>query len=135
VAGVWSSPPRLRAREAREAAAEAVTTQPMPIHSAGRRRWDKIARPTRAAIAGCSDIQTPKSWAEIRRSASSSSQYGMAEERMPMAAPTASSSGRNMCLPPAATPGIVTTAAATHIAITSPADPGIRWPVLLLPMM
>ena len=77
---------------AREAAADAATTQPMPIHSAGRRRWDKIARPMRAATAGCSDIQTPNSWAEIRRSASSSSQYGMAEERMPMAAPTARNS-------------------------------------------
>jgi hypothetical protein len=54
----------------------------------------------RAATAGWSDIQTPKSWVEIRRSASISSQYGMTEESTPMAAPIASKSGRNMRLPP-----------------------------------
>jgi hypothetical protein len=53
-----------------------------------------------AATAGWRDIQTPKSWVEIRRNASISSQYGMTEDRTPMAAPIASRSGRNMRLPP-----------------------------------
>ena len=107
----------------------------MPSHSAGLRRWLSKARPIRAATAGWSDIQTPKSWAEIRRSASISSQYGMTEERMPMAAPMARRSGRNMRAPPWTTPGIVTATAATHMAMTSPVEPGMRWPVALLPMM
>jgi hypothetical protein len=46
-----------------------------------------------------------------------------------------SSDGRNICGAPAATPGAVTSTAATHIAITSPADPGTRCPVALLNRM
>jgi hypothetical protein len=59
----------------------------------------------------------------------------MTEERMPIAAPMATSSGRNMRLPPTTTPGTVTATAATHMATTRPVEPGMRWPVALLPMM
>jgi hypothetical protein len=52
-----------------------------------------------------------------------------------MPAPMARNRGRNIAAPPAITPGTVTAAAATHIAITSPDAPGSRCPAALLPMM
>ena len=71
----------------------------------------------------------------MRRSASSSSQYGMTEDSRPMAAPVARNRGRNITGAPAATPGAVTATAATHIAMTRPDAPGRRWPAALEPRM
>jgi hypothetical protein len=59
----------------------------------------------------------------------------MTEDSSPIPAPTARNRGRNIAVPPTATPGAVTATAATHIAITRPDAPGSRCPAALLPMM
>ena len=59
----------------------------------------------------------------------------MTDERIPIAAPVASTAGRNIALPPAATAGGVIKMAATTIAIARPAEPGKRRPVAELSMM
>ena len=110
-------------------------TQQIPAHSAALSRWPSIASPISAATAGCRLIHTPNTRGGTRRSASNSSQYGITDDSSPIAAPVSSSDGRNIRGAPAATPGPVTSTAATHIAITSPADPGTRCPVALLNRM
>ena len=54
---------------------------------------------------------------------------------MPIAAPVASTAGRNIALPPATTAGGVIKMAATTIAIARPAEPGKRRPVAELSTM
>jgi len=80
-------------------------------------------------------IHTPNSRIGIRRSDSSSSRYGMTEDRIPMAAPGASTAGRNMAPPPATRAGGVTMTAETTMAMASPAEPGNRRPVAELSTM
>src|ERR1700727_619766 len=59
----------------------------------------------------------------------------MTDDSRPMAAPAASSDGRNMAGRPTARPGPVTATAATHMAMTRPDAPGRRWPAALEPRM
>jgi hypothetical protein len=59
----------------------------------------------------------------------------MTEDRIPIAAPVASTAGRNMALPPATRAGGVTMTAETTMAMASPADPGKRRPVAELSTM
>ena len=59
----------------------------------------------------------------------------MTEESTPIAAPVASTAGRNMALPPATTAGGVTMTAATTMAMARPAEPGNRRPVAELSTM
>ena len=54
---------------------------------------------------------------------------------MPIAAPVASTAGRNMARPPAATAGGVIRIPATTIAMARPAEPGKRRPVAELSTM
>ena len=59
----------------------------------------------------------------------------MTEDRIPIAAPVASTAGRNMALPPAIRAGGVTMTAETTMAMASPAEPGNRRPVAELSTM
>ena len=54
---------------------------------------------------------------------------------MPIAAPVASTAGRNIALPPATTAGGVTRIPATTMAMARPAEPGKRRPVAELSTM
>jgi hypothetical protein len=102
-------------------------TQAMASHSTADRCWFSRIRPIRAATAGSRLIQTPKTRAGIRRSTSSSSQYGTTEDRTPIAAPSPTTFGPNIARCP--TPNGVTRTAATVIAMTRPADPENRCPL------
>ncbi len=57
----------------------------------------------------------------MRRSASISNENGIAEERIPTAAPSASDRGSIRCEPASAIPTGSVTSAATHSATVSPA--------------
>ena len=59
----------------------------------------------------------------------------MTDERMPIAAPVATTAGRNIAVPPATTAGGVTRIPATIIAMARPAEPGKRRPVAELSTM
>ena len=59
----------------------------------------------------------------------------MTEDKIPIAAPIASTAGRNMAPPPAISAGGATTTAETTMAMASPADPGKRCPVAELSAM
>src|SRR5215831_3173617 len=78
----WAAP--------RAAPAQATITQTIAAHSLGSRSSLSSTRPTSAATAGSRLIQMPNTRAGIRRSASSSSRYGMTEDSSPTAAPVPS---------------------------------------------
>src|ERR1700745_3242376 len=70
----------------RDAPADAATTSAIPITSRALSDWPRRIRPASAATAGSRLIRTPNTEAAIRRSASCSNEYGIAEERTPQAA-------------------------------------------------
>src|SRR5680860_709643 len=80
--------------------------------------------PTSAAIPGSRLMSTPNTWAGRRRNASSSSEYGMAEESIATPAPTSSTSGSSRSEPPSAMPNGSSTALAATIASVRPEPPG-----------
>ena len=75
------------------APAAATTTSAIATHSRAPSAWPSTTSPASAATAGSSDISTPNTRAGSRRSASSSSEYGITDEASATAAPAASSSG------------------------------------------
>ena len=77
----------------------------------------------------------PNTLVDSRRSARSSTPYGIAEESTPTLAPVARTDGRRSAGPAAATAVGVTTSAATSMAMTRPDDPGKRRPVAALSTM
>ena len=66
-----------------------------------RRCWSRKTAPDSAAIAGSIDISTPNTAARSRRSAASSSEYGIAEDSTAIAAPLPRIDGRTSAEPPA----------------------------------
>ena len=86
-------------------------------------------KPASAATAGSSDISTPNTRGGIRRSDSSSSEYGITEEASATTAPDASSPGTSRSAPPWAIPSGAISSAPTAIAIASPRPPGNTRPV------
>ena len=69
-------------RAASDAPTDAETTSAIPPSSRTLRPWLSTMNPASAATAGSRLISTPNTCVAIRRSASSSSEYGIAEERI-----------------------------------------------------
>ena len=78
-----------------------ATTRPIATRSIAPSAWPRTRKPASAATAGSSDISTPNTRAGIRRSDSSSSEYGITEEASATIAPWASSAGASSSRRPA----------------------------------
>ena len=88
-----------------------------------------------AATAGSRLMSTPKTRAGILRKASSSSEYGMAEESIATPNPARSSHGSSSARPRAGIPTGASTTVPTHSAMASPVPPGKTLPVRALRSM
>ena len=114
----------------RAAPALATTTSPIAASSRAPSTSPSTTKPASAAIAGSRLISTPNTPAGSRRSASNSSEYGIAEERIATPRPIAEHRGVEQLARrrrPRRTGS--TSAQATTIASARPAPPGIACPM------
>ena len=100
----------------------AATTMTIAISVTACSCWPSTSTPASAATAGSRLISSPNAAALSRRSAISSSEYGMIDESSATASPPASTDGRSRAEPPCTRPAGSVTTAPMHSAIASPSS-------------